>query len=53
MSDYELSDLDDDVYYDEDEEMDAQDEGKPPLPHVFIYDNATQVRLTQRRKMMT
>jgi len=27
MSDYELSDLDDDVYYDEDEEMDAQDEG--------------------------
>lgn len=28
MSDYEISDLDDDGFYDEDEEMDAQDEGK-------------------------
>jgi hypothetical protein len=28
MSDYEFSDPEDDTFYDEDEEMDAQDEGK-------------------------
>ena len=49
MSDYEFSDQDD--YYDEDEEMDVQDDGKSCVDHSVVRsDNVWQVLLSQRKK---
>ena len=43
MSDYELSDAEDDTFYDEDEEMDAQDEGK-----CLVFNSDTVAMTTSR-----